>query len=135
MKHYDEDILLKLGLELLTKEEEKNIREHLSECEQCRDTFSIIKGDINLIGSFEPDVEPKIIPLPVKKKNITRRLLKVAAILVVGFFVGFLSSDLSNPEKVIVVKQSIIKRTILESTGNFKTCELVDLGGGYKSLR
>jgi len=128
MKHYDEDILLKLGLELLTKEEEKNIREHLSVCEQCRDTFSLIKGDINLIESLEPDVEPEIIPLPVKRKNIARQLLKVAAILVVGFFAGFLTSDLSNPEKVIVVKQSIIKRTVMETTGNFKTCEQVDLG-------
>jgi len=131
MKHYDEDILLKLGLELLTKEEEKNIREHLSECEQCRETFSIIKGDINLIESFEPDVEPEIIPLPEKENNKTRQLFKVAAILVVGFFVGFLTSDLSNPEKVIVVKQSIIKRTVMDSTGSFKTCEQVDLGQGY----
>ena len=131
MKHYDEDILLKLGLELLTKEEEENIRVHLSECAQCREAYSIIKGDINLIGSYEPDVEPEIIPLPVKKKNIVRQLLKVAAILVVGFFAGFLTSDLSNPEKVIVVKQSIIKKTVLESTGSFKTCEQVDLGGDY----
>ncbi len=128
MKHYDEDILLKLGLELLTNEEEKNIREHLSECEQCREIYNTIKGDINLIESFEPDAEPEVIPLPVKKKNIARQLLKVAAILVVGFFAGFFTSDLSNPEKVIVVKQSIIKRTVMESTGNFKTCEQVDLG-------
>ncbi len=131
MKHYNEEILLKLELELLTKEEEENIRDHLSECEHCRETYSTIKGDINLIGSYEPDVEPEIIPLPVKKKNIARQLLKVAAILLVGFFAGFLTSDLSNPEKVIVVKQSIIKGTVLESTGNFKTCEQVDLGGGY----
>ncbi len=131
MIHYNEDLLMKYALDLLDDNEESTIREHLTMCDQCRKQHESIKSHVELIGSIEPDIKPEIIPLPKKKLKIMEQWIRVAAILIIGFFIGYLTANFAHPVKVHVVKQNLITKTILYPSESFRTCEKVDLDVKY----
>lgn len=131
MIHFDDDLLMKYALELLDDKEESTIREHFTKCDQCRKQHESIKSHIELIGSIEPDLKPEIIPLPKKKLKIPGQWIKAAAILIIGFFIGYLTAIFAHPVKVNVVKQNLITKTILYPSESFRTCEKVDLDAKY----
>ena len=131
MIHLDEDLLLKYALELLDDKEESTIREHLTKCDQCKKSHESIKSHIELIGSIEPDVKPEIIPLPKKKLKIQVQWIRAAAILIIGFFIGYLTANFAHPVKVNVVKQNLITKTIMYPIESFRMCEQVDLDAKY----
>jgi len=131
MIHINEDLLMKYELKLLDDKEENIIREHITTCDQCRKRFESIKSDIELIGSIEPDVIPELIPFPKKKLKISRQWIKAAAILIIGFFIGYLTANFAHPVKVNVVKQNLITKSIFYSGESFSMCEKVDLDAKY----
>ena len=131
MIHLDEDLLLKYALELLDDKEESTIREHLTKCDQCKKSHESITNHIELIGSIEPDIKPEIIPLPKKKLKIPEQFIRAAAILIIGFFIGYLTANLAHPVKVNVVKQNLITKTIMYPIESFRMCEQVDLDAKY----
>jgi predicted anti-sigma-YlaC factor YlaD len=133
MIHIDEDLLLKYALQLLEDKEQTKIQEHLIKCDQCKKHYESIKSDIELIGSIELDVEQEVIPLPKKKLKITKQWIRAAAILIIGFFIGYITANLAHPVKVEVVKQKLLTKTILYPIESFRTCEQVDLDAKYYS--
>jgi len=131
MIHFNEDLLMKYTLELLDDNEKSTIREHITTCVQCRKRYESIKSDIELIGSIETGVKPEIIPFPRKRLKIARQWIKAAAVLIIGFFIGYLTANFAHPVKVHVVKQNLIPKTILYPSESFRTCEKVDLDVKY----
>ena len=80
MSHPNEDQLLKLVLELLDGDETQQIKEHLAECEPCRQQLENLQHQTEMIGSIEPEIDREFYPLPVIKRVRSVTLLKAAAL-------------------------------------------------------
>jgi anti-sigma factor RsiW len=108
MIHPDEDTLLKLVLETLDEAAAGQAVEHLAACEPCRAIFNRLKADTVLLGSFDPPLAISVPPLPKAKMVSLKPFLRAAAILIIGFSAGFLASEWSRPQAVVVVEQSLV---------------------------
>ena len=129
ISHPNEDQLLKLVLELLDADEIRQIKEHLSECEPCRQRLEELRHQTEMIGSIEPEIDREYYPLPVIKRFRTVTLFKAAALIIFGFLVGYGDSQFSQTEPVNVVPQRIQVTSDEGSVTDFTVCESVDLTG------
>ena len=66
MKHINEDLLYKYALQLLDYKKEVDIREHLDNCDYCKNEFDNIEKRMNLIGSVDLKIEGSYSPAPQK---------------------------------------------------------------------
>lgn len=99
MKHYTEDELLQYALELIEDEAEITaITSHLSDCPECSRQLEKIKEDIGIIS----DVKPfrKDIPFNHQKRtlSIISRIMRYAAVLIIGVVIGYEISGYFNSE-------------------------------------
>lgn len=130
MKHPDEDILIKFHLDLLDEDESSALDEHLDSCDPCRERSRVIRREIKMIGSVDPEMVVPDIGLPVGKRGWWPVGFRVAAILLFGIFVGYGFSRIFEPAEYQVVpsyqRPSVPARTIEE----FSICESVNLEVG-----
>lgn len=131
MEHYNDDTLLKSVLHLLDKGEETDVRDHLSRCAKCSRRLDILKAETEVIGSFVPHVAQNVPPLPQAKRISFAPLLKVAAILVVGFLAGYLTSEWTRPDPISVVPQNLATKGHSTPNTDFTTCEQIDIRIGF----
>lgn len=127
MKHLEDDELQKSVLQLLDEHEERQLQEHLLQCDDCRTRFDLLRQQTEIIGSLEPEIEQPDYPLPRAKRAAYIGLLKVAALLLIGFLVGFGVSELSRPVHVNVVQQQLDIPTPSISVTRYASCEPVDI--------
>lgn len=103
MTHISEDQLLKYALELLDdKADITEIETHLKECDECLLKYKKINTEIDIIGGLEID---KDIPMPVRASNRKSKsfsLFRIAAILVIGFALGYTSAKFFQKESSTV---------------------------------
>lgn len=128
MDHLNDDILLKSALGLLDEAEEKRIEDHVKTCDQCRNQRNSMNHQIEIIGSFEPKLDVQAYPLPRARSIPFLPLLKAAAILIIGFMLGYLTSELSQPRAVSVMEQQLITKAPVTTMATYKTAEQVDIG-------
>ena len=127
MKHPDDDKLLKSVLQLLDEHEESELKNHLLQCDDCRARFERLRRETDVIGSIEPEINKQIFPLP-HARNITYvTLLKVAALLLIGFMAGYGTSHLTSPECINVVGHQLKTSSPPESLTRYAACESVDM--------
>jgi len=126
MNHFDEDTILKFVLEVLDDDELKKVRDHLIDCEICNTKFNDIKKQNELIGSYNPDVENKFMPI-YKKKNNYSVWIKRAAVLLMGFLLGYSASVILYPNQVVVVEQYLISKSPQAISTNFTECPNIDI--------
>ncbi len=129
MSHPNEDQLLKLVLALLNADETRQIEEHLTECEPCRQRLEELQVQTEMIGSIEPEIDREFYPLPVIKRFRSVTLFKAAALILIGFLAGYGASQFSQSEPVNVVPQRIQVTSDEGSVTDFTVCESVDLIG------
>lgn len=127
MKHPDENTLLKYVLELLESEEETLVKIHIEKCENCKEKYKQIKDGTNLLKGFDPEIETGNMSLPVKKEFIFSFWLKAAAILLIGFILGYYTAIQINSKEVNVVEQNLISKPFSNPANEFTPCEQVDL--------
>ena len=127
MNHINEDVLMKIALQLLEEGEETVLQEHLSACTDCRERLERIRQDINLIGSLEPRIEKSFIPLPEARGLRIPAWLRVAALLFAGFVIGYGASLLSEDQVVFVVPYRVLASPPLQEHPGFTHCESVDM--------
>ena len=126
MKHIDEDRLLKFTLELLDKVDSEIVSEHLKECKTCSQKYEKIMNEVDLIGSFNPDIESNIIPIP--RKNSTYSIwLTRAAVLLIGFLLGYSTSNMIQHKPVRIVAQTFIPKNSQIDSSKFIECPNVDI--------
>jgi len=131
--HIDEDLLLKYKLELLEVNDAKRIENHISECKTCLEKSIEVKNQPNVIGGIKLNEENEFYLLD-GKKSITTEWIKRAAIILIGFFLGYLTSQLIRPNHVVVVEQNLIpqpQKTVLE---NFSACSDENIWRGSKNF-
>ncbi|RPH93677.1 hypothetical protein EHM69_09620 [candidate division KSB1 bacterium] len=103
MIHYEDDRLLASVLGLLSEDESTEIIEHALVCESCRARLNNIKSEVAVLGGIAPQAD-----LPVFPKRRTRvfaysAILKIAALLMVGFLGGLATSRIMSPLPINVV--------------------------------
>jgi anti-sigma factor RsiW len=127
MNHPNGDTLLKYVLGTLDESETEAIRQHLSSCEECRNEERKIDGEVTRLSIVDiplGTVEPPRLP------RKTRRLvpvLKAAAVLAVGFFIGYATAELSNPVSPIPVQQRLIPSQVAVPSSGYVPVREVDI--------
>ena len=101
MKHISEDKLLEFALETCEKSERSAIEDHLEVCAGCRESLERVRSDIELIGSIRPDTGFIAQPIP-ERKSILPGIMRIAAVIALGFVLGYGSSSLTKTEPVCV---------------------------------
>lgn len=133
MRHFNEETIIKYSLEILDDDESKKVREHLNECEVCLATLKSIAKQNKLITGYNPQIESIFIPVSkLKSNNLT--WLKRAAIIIVGFVLGYAVSIIFQPEKVVVVEQFSISKSPYNYSTTFSICPSVDIYRGRIDL-
>ena len=110
-------------METLDTKEEEVIRNHLASCEICTQKVTKIRSDVVKLREYNPDVETGFIPLPAKDRS---NWLKAAAILIIGFIVGYFTSNYLHPEQVQVVEQLLISTSPKVSVTSFNPVAVAD---------
>ena len=131
MKHPDDDKLLKSVLQLLDEHEESELKNHLAQCDDCRSRFERLRRETDIIGSIKPEFERQTFPFPRTRNFTYASLLKVAALLLIGFMAGYGTSHLSSPECINVVGHQLKTSAPPESLTRYATCESVDMAVNF----
>lgn len=126
MEHLTEDALTKAVLEVLDESEQAAGQQHLSSCPDCRSRFEDLKQQTTALGSVQLNLPLPALPLPLKRGFRAGMALRIAAVLVLGFLIGYLTSDLSQPCQTNVIPQYLQPVTEQQSGLNFVACEPVD---------
>jgi len=125
MNHLNEDQLLNYVLETLDINDISAIQDHLEYCSECKIQLEKIKKELNVLQSFDPKIEETYF-FP-RKSNKINYLLKIAAVLVLGFLSGFLTSDYFNQPHINVRAQTIIPKSPTADSTEFVVCPNVDI--------
>ncbi len=127
MKHPDEDTLLKHVLELLEGKEQDELAAHLVTCMPCRQRFDTMKRETEMLGRLETDIPLPEIDIPGRKGNWLPQLVRIAALLLVGFASGYGFSNISHPQDVMVVPEYRTASAPPQTIQHFTVCESLNL--------
>lgn len=129
MTHPEADHLLGFVLDTLDTAEARRVTDHLSACPECRRAVERLRREVDTIASaVRSDPEGLVLPLPAPERPIGSALVRAAAVLVLGFLLGYASAVVSRQETPPVVTQQF-RPLPMPVTGNaYVPCEGVDLG-------
>ena len=127
MTHPDTDTLLKFVLQTLGESDEQIVRDHLSTCEQCRALQQNLQGDINRLGSVNLHIEMPAPPRLLRRLRVPTAVLRLAAVLAVGFLIGYATAQLSEPVRTVPVQQRLIPVEVAVPASGYIPCQAVDL--------
>jgi len=108
MNHISEDKLLEYSLELIEdKQALDDIEKHIHGCSKCRERLSKIREDVDVIGGVR--VESESMPSFITRRGNRNSfvLFKVAAILIVGFLLGYSTSNWLSKESTSIVASQL----------------------------
>ncbi len=127
MKHPDQDTLLQFALETLETDELLAIEFHLAGCEECSEAVGKIRNELDLIACVSIPVQPPLYPA-IKIVHHNRFLaLKIAAILVIGFSLGFGTSLAVQPSQIEIVPQRVTLQIPKEEIQKYAAAEPINL--------
>ncbi len=130
-RHVSEDTLLKLALGLLGAQADRRVRHHLEGCHTCRGLLEDVDQTLRHIKDVTPEVTAEMPLLPSLSHN-RYKWLRVAAILAVGFGLGFFASESVRSPSMNVVRQQMVPRPPEWPAVGFVACDEIDLS---RSLR
>lgn len=123
MNHLDEDNLLRRVLELLEEDELTEQDRHLTGCSHCQARLDRMKQETELIGSIEPGFDKPVIPLPKSRKIPFSRLVKIAALLIIGFVAGYSVSSYRRSTIITVIPHHVSYTPESQPLTGFTVCE------------
>jgi len=126
MDHINEDQILKFVLELLEDEENTIVNEHISNCLECREEYKKILSDIDELKSLRPEIPVPAFNLPAKKNRKFMKIVRVAAVLLIGFSLGYVTSANTKSCEVNVVGQYTIAKAPDHDFGRAVFCDGID---------
>lgn len=127
MIHPDGDTLLKFVLQTLDESENAAVREHVSACEQCREQEWKLEGEVKRLASIDFRVDMVAPPRLPRRSRLFSTVLRSAAVLAVGFVVGYATAELSNPVHPIPLQQRLIPAEIAVPHSGYIPCQEVDM--------
>lgn len=121
-QHVANDELVKYQMDLLEDAQKSKVRVHLERCRKCKSLFEKVEDDLRRLRGFDPALEIVVPPLTGGRRGHVWPILRMAAILAIGFLLGAYSSESLRPSLVEVVPQNLITRPPTTSVGQFTVC-------------
>jgi len=127
--HVTEDDLLKFALETCNDAEAQAISEHLAACDVCRERLARMRDDIATIAGVRPEVERIALPFHSQRPKVWRAVVRMAAVLLIGFVSGLAASRwvCRCPATVVPQYASVVARSMAESPQALTPAPAVDL--------
>jgi hypothetical protein len=127
MTHPDTDTLLKFVLQTLQQPDERVVRDHLLTCEQCRARQQNLQGEVQRLGRLNLHIEMPAPPRLSRRLRIPMAVSRLAAVLAVGFLMGYATAQLSEPARTAPVQQRLIPAQVVVPSSGYIPCQAVDL--------
>ncbi|MDX1701430.1 MAG: hypothetical protein R3250_12475 [Melioribacteraceae bacterium] len=130
MNHYEEDTLYKFVLDMLDSSHYEDIRSHSAECKECQMKIDEIKSQIELLESFDPEIE---LDRSKNKKafSFAWTISKAAALILFGLTIGYSVVNYTMKDKIVVVGQSFIPQDSSKDSLRFVDCPNIDINAEY----
>jgi len=128
-QHVSQDTVLKLALGLLEPPAEQRVRDHLRECARCLGLMEAAERTIRVIEDITPDATA-LLPVAPSRRPSRSGWLRVAAMLAVGFALGYFSSELLRSPAMTIVRQQIVPTPPVTPADGFVACDAIDVSGG-----
>jgi hypothetical protein len=129
MNHPDEDTLLKFVLEVLDASEARDLKSHVDACASCRRTCNTLERQVRQMGAVSFPVETPDLPLPqAPRRSSAMFILRAAAVLIVGFILGYATALIREPDMRVVISQQFRPTAPRVSVSHPTPCEQVDIG-------
>jgi hypothetical protein len=125
-RHVGEDTLLKLALGLLSASSEKRVRNHLKGCPECQGLMEDVDRTLGQIKDVTPGVTAGVPALP-SLGNGRYKWLRIAAMLAVGFGLGFFTAESLRSPSIDVIPQQIVPMPPKVPVAEFVPCDGIDL--------
>jgi anti-sigma factor RsiW len=125
-RHASQDTLLKFALDTLEPPAKTRVQAHLDGCSRCQKELADVQETMRTIECVNVEMPVEIPPLPTARPRSTF-WMRAAAILFVGFLLGFVAAESRRSPTVAVVQQQILPRSPEIQTAEFISCEEVDL--------
>jgi len=130
--HITEDKLLEYALEITDDNvDQAEIEGHLDACQSCRSRLKELRHDIDVIGSIRPPRPVASIPGVSRWNDAVYRLLRVAALIVVGLAVGFSASAWLEDEPARVASRYLTLSSPADSVSRYAASDATDISSGY----
>jgi hypothetical protein len=108
MIHLDDDTILKYIIDTLDETERSAALDHISTCDYCRQEADRVRGDMERMSAFQLRVG-RVKPPPLRRSfNPLGVIAKVAAILAVGFLLGYVVAEMSTSPVSIPVPERLL---------------------------
>ena len=127
MTHPVADTLLKFALQMLDEPAEMDVREHLLSCEACRDLHQECLGEIKRLDSIGFHINVPEPPKLPRRGRSTVAVLRWAAVLPIGFLLGYLTAQFLGPSRPIPVPQRFVPTQGAVSAVGYIPCQAVDV--------
>jgi anti-sigma factor RsiW len=103
MNHINEDKLLEYALETSADSAERSeIAAHLAICPECHKRLEDFQNEIKIIGGIRPFRPALSIPTRQVRSNFIYRVLRTAALIILGIAAGLGGSRLANRHPAMV---------------------------------
>jgi predicted anti-sigma-YlaC factor YlaD len=127
MTHPNADTLLEFVLQTLEESDNSIVREHLSTCEQCRELQQMLEGEVKRLESIDMHFDVPSPPRLPRRSRLLMTVSRLAAVLAVGFLLGYVTAQLFDPVRPIPVQQRLIPTQVEVSSSGYIPCQAVDL--------
>lgn len=127
MGHLTETELLNLALETASNSDMIAHQTHLENCEECQNRLEVVQNDLEKIKNIEIPVTPPQIPDPWRRNKIWINLAKSAAVLLIGFWTGFMTHYFGSQPKALTKPLRFVPQNQVTLENNFFICENIDL--------
>jgi hypothetical protein len=125
MTHPDGDTLLKFLLQTLEEPENESVREHLRACDRCTEEERKLEGELRRLSRIELPVET-VTPPRLPRRSLVP-LLKIAAVLAVGFLLGYATAQIATPVRPVPVQQRLIPSRLAVPSSGYVPAQEVDV--------
>jgi len=126
MTHPDADTLLKFVLQTLDESEGSSVAEHLAVCVRCGDLHQKLLGEVTRLGQVGFHIDLPAPPGIPRRSRLPLAVSRWAAVLAIGFLMGYLTAQLSDPVRPVVIQQRLIPTRAEVSSSGFVSCQAID---------
>ncbi len=127
MTHPDGDVLLKYVLQTLDESDRQAVDQHLSLCRECRSLRERTQGEVERLGRIEFHIDVPAPPELPRGHWTAMAVWRWAAVLGVGFILGYVTANLSESPPSIPVQQRLIPTRNAGDSSEFISCQAVDV--------